>query len=313
MSAAPKLTPKEQTFRAQVGRALGSPVTDPEWELLVRDDYVDLWDEGANPSALADAVGAARDEWYWRHESAPMLPTGRVSAVSGQPRAELVSDRRAAVARLDPLVVTFRNEVLAGQVLPWTDVQGWVAKRAGTATRWTVTVTAEGAAEPDVQGVETRTLRYAAPGVPHVQATPTRAGGDLERLRALADTLASAYGWEPAQASVFVLTDLVPLVAPIRATVDLGTAQTVTLTIDPTETAESVARQYLAARRELVGNRRLRSMGEKAVCLARFYDEQPPGGMTTAWMDEWNQRYPEWRYTDRRRFRRDAKAAAERI
>jgi hypothetical protein len=40
----------------------------------------------------------------------------------------------------------------------------------------------------------------------------------LDRLRVLAEVLAKAYGWTPAQASIFVLCGVTPFIATVRIT-----------------------------------------------------------------------------------------------
>jgi hypothetical protein len=71
------------------------------------------------------------------------------------------------------------------------------------------------------------------------------ADGALDRLRVLAETLAKVYGWTPAQASIFVLSGVPPLIATVRITrssakvrhhADLVWARRITLDIDPAST-----------------------------------------------------------------------------
>src|SRR5258706_258426 len=79
----------------------------------------------------------------------------------------------------------------------------------------------------------------------------TEAGGVLDRLRQLSDKLGKKYAWEPAQASVFVLTGRAPLLAPIRAQAEWhGRAapapDRVVIIIDPAIYRKDVAAPYMA-------------------------------------------------------------------
>ena len=59
-------------------------------------------------------------------------------------------------------------------------------------------------------------MEYATPASEWVQRVETTRGGVLEELRILSGCLARAYGWQPAQATGFILTDVTPRLPGIR-------------------------------------------------------------------------------------------------
>lgn len=87
-------------------------------------------------------------------------------------------------------------------------------------------------------------LAYAVPGCDVAKSAPTESGA-LEELRSLAVLLAKDYRWDEAQAAVYVLTGITPLVSRItaRASRNLrfsGLSRLV-LTVDPSCTPDQVA------------------------------------------------------------------------
>jgi len=108
-------------------------------------------------------------------------------------------------------------------------------------------------------------LQYPDNGV--MRGQPVAAGGVLDRLRAIAELLHRAHGWQPAQAVGFVLTGHTPLVSLVTVTTSehigsehiTGRArvprQQVTIVADPDTPTELVTAIYTQTRNRLRGPR----------------------------------------------------------
>ena len=163
-------------------------------------------------------------------------------------------------------------------------------------------------------------LAYGTPDKGAVQRRPVAPGGVLDDLRILSESLASAYHWQPALATVFVLTGLYPDVYNARATVsvmylgELPTAR-ILLDIDSSVSAAEVSRLYADARRSLIVGgvgQRYRPMSEKHIQLAECYEKN--GRRWKDRMREWNELHVgEKQYTEERNFARDCKRAWRRL
>jgi hypothetical protein len=170
-----------------------------------------------------------------------------------------------------------------------------------------------------VQHVYQPNVMYAKEGDDRDTGMLTRAGGVLDRLRVLSERLAEAYRWTRAQATLFVLTGLPPLVASLTADPiareDLPVLSRITLWIDPTLSPAEVAERYSAVRRWLLNEskERQRDVTEKHARLALFAAEQPRQTTWAIRMAEWNRAHPEWPYTEVSNFTRDCLQAQRRL
>jgi len=147
-----------------------------------------------------------------------------------------------------------------------------------------------------------------------------RVGGTMWRLKRLAQQLTRLYPWREHQAVAFVLAGVTPLLA--RASVRLlgmlpGKPLTawarIVLELDPRLPASEVALLYRRLRGEAYRGTD-RPMSQKNLQLALFLAEQQDRSAT--WrelMAAWNERFPKWRYTNYRRFARDAALAWHRV
>jgi hypothetical protein len=144
-------------------------------------------------------------------------------------------------------------------------------------------------------------------------------GGVLDRLRQISEYLATFYGWKPSLATAFVLTGLVPLVAPITTEVRTGgtertTARArITLTVDPTATPKEVADAYRSFRWNVLGRRRYSPQNRKHLSLAVFTCTQPAEEPWAVRLRAWNARYPQWCYGNKANFWRDCRRAEDRL
>ena len=136
---------------------------------------------------------------------------------------------------------------------------------------------------------------------------------DLHLLREISEQLAIAYGWTTAQATVFVLTDRVPLVDLVTHAYgrrEIPGTPRILLTVDPVATPEEVLEYYRAVRQELLGMReRQRAITAKEVVLAFFLAQRQPLSVAETWASrraDWNAQTPdEWWYSQTSNFQRD--------
>ncbi|MGN9914691.1 hypothetical protein ACTMTJ_44900 [Phytohabitans sp. LJ34] len=236
----------------------------------------------------------------------------------------------AAEASRHEAVEVFRARNLPGGLLAWSDVQTWLEDQKAIEGPITndITVTVETdwldyrgrghmvfdppIAEARGLHLASRDLAYAVPGGRWVNRFAIRADGQLNQLRLCAESLAEVCGWQPAQATVFVLTGVTPLISSVRIKTSVVGGGKITLTIEPTASSEDVLNAYHAARRER-GIDHLRTLSVKHARLAAFalveYADVP---WDERW-NRWNRAEPRWAYSKSSNFRRDALAAAKRL
>jgi hypothetical protein len=291
-------------------------LTDGEWELLEGDGHVGEVESGAvEIEHLVDRVKRLRQKMGPRRGSAtaarPMADPAELARTAST-RVEALSALLAIDARDQDYVSDFRRRVLRGRLLKPERVSGWVERRGGTTTRFVTTP------EQDRERVVKRTVQildYAIPESSWVQRELVALDSELDHLRAISESLAKRYSWQPGQASTFVLTNLVPILEPIRATINhrapVRAATRIVLDIDPTTTAREVADGYKLIREEVLG-RRYRRMSEKNMRLAIFAAEHQEGTWDER-MQAWNRRGIGNRYTEPSNFQRDAVNATRRL
>jgi hypothetical protein len=222
----------------------------------------------------------------------------RMISQPGQGRDHVVSFLRAREAAEDPRVVSFRTDVMGSQLLRLDQVEGWVARQACNENR----------SEPPT------ILEFlGAYGQPIRRPLP--AGGPLEELRSLSLELVARYGWEPSQASTFVLTDLAPLSDPIRASIAGGWPSSATtrlvLEVDPPASPRAVMKRYKALRRQLILGR-FHNTDRKRLDLVVFVERRPDESWEEL-MASWNRAHARWRYRRLVEFKRDAQLTRHRL
>jgi hypothetical protein len=218
----------------------------------------------------------------------------------------------AAEAAQDDDVVAFRRQELRGRFIKPERLAAWIERHAEPATDL-ITVAVDRPDKPLVHS--RRVLEYAAPPSAFVQHHPVAVNSTLDRLRALSASLANRYAWQPAQASTFVLTGLVPILAPIRVDTTIRypvpAASRITLDVDPTVTPREVAERYAAARKRMLPGRS-RRMSEKHLRLA-IYAATHSEGTWAERMRGWNDAHPDERYSQSANFQRDAAKGMKRL
>ena len=304
-------------------------LTDEQWALLEEASYFRDAERGAETlEQLAARVRAVLGL------SEPVRAPGvKQRHELGGERAEVLSLLLATDAARDERVQVFRRERLKGEPVSPETVAEWVQARRDEPTVWLRVPVAASRLQPQADGRlrisppldadeqlvsswEQRRLQFLdGHGIPDSVATTT--GGTLEELRSLGEALAAGYGWTPAQATVFVLTDAVPLLEEIHVQAVLRhhpAANRIVLEVDPSARPDRVKAAYQEQRAKLLG-RKPQPLGEKALALARFVAESDPGSTWRARLDAWNLAYPDWVYgpDGERNFHRDATAAQRRL
>ena len=157
----------------------------------------------------------------------------------------------------------------------------------------------------------------------------------LELLRGLSERLAQWYRWEPAQATMFVLTGAIPAVPALKVgtsvkfSMELHDAKTtsqeyidarVIIEASPWVSSETVKKGYRKAQIKVMGTSGGKAPESKNLRLFRFVIERLEPTSTSEYtrmpngkslVSEWNEAYPEWAYKtsvgdpDTRRFWRD--------
>ncbi len=269
-------------------------------------------------------------------------------------RIEALAQVIATHALCDEDVGRFRHDVLHGEFLAWPDVEDWlntiheqeralpsmylqnvvlpadhdfrVVDHVGIVTDPPLVIDESHPA----MGVHQKILDYALSGSKWIHRKPIAHGGILARLERLSTTLAARYRWQPALATVFILTGLPPFVSTLTADFELTTFETaagqvsalsrITLTIDPVLSPHEVLRQYQAIRQHILGPK-YRELHQRQLRLAVFCLDRPAEESAEDRRVAWNQAVtdtssdPQWAYPPERlgHFTRDAKKALDKL
>ncbi len=299
--------------------------------------------------------GNGRNHHVEQDTVSEMLQPSQISVQRRQKRQErmmAISELLAYDAEQLPDVKAFRRGWLGDGLLTHEQVEGWIQGRKqadGEHTKWlsgeipippgTEVIIPSKMLEkyPDsppqwgidpplvinrAPGIQVQDLAYSVPGLPWMCRVLVRAGGVLDKLRHLSEKLADRYRWDEGQATVFVLTGSIPIVASIHVritqTSPFPTLSRITLTIDPTLSPIEVAESYRKARRELfMDDTRQGSMSEKSMTLATFLAQRLEDESWKVRLKDWNQLYTSrgWGYdaAHLRNFCRDCIQAQRRL
>ena len=270
-------------------------------------------------------AGLFRDHLYrWldkRRREAMMPPGTQGRRPSLSKRQEAISLLLAADAREDGRVGAFRETALGGRLLQAAQIEPWIQQQArddGPATHWvrvplprenrltadatgfsiTPALSISGSERPI--GFALESLDYGVPDDNWTRCIPVALGGTLGQLRLLSEELADSYGWQKAQAVLFVLTDATPIVEVLGVGAHGHTPPALSrlvLRVDPFVPASELSRRYTAARRRLFENSELTVRDrdlELAIFVTAKSDRRLPGDRLKAW----NSKHPNWRYGD---------------
>ena len=305
-----------ETFRDDSdARTLAGPLTDNEWVLL--QDEVPQNVLTVTQRVIDRSVQLiTRTRRTYVPESSPEdrrhdeTPRGEMRALRQRrvTHEEALSVCVADHARDNKDVVAFRDQVLAGRLLPPHGVRRWLEhQRRAQGTPAAVLRSGDARYHVDL-------LAYRVPETGDAVHIAVRQGSVLDRLRLLGEALADAYTWESGDATLYLLTGEVPRVRPIRGEVrrkwPVTARSRIVLTVDPMCTPREVASEYRRWRRLHFG--RLRRLTPKHAALAVFslrhqhlaYIDQ---------MHQWNKGHRRSRYRKVSTFARDCETALHRL
>lgn len=259
-------------------------------------------------------------------ESPPSPATAAERDLEGVAEAEMFdiifSARLAVVERRAPDVVTFRSTHLpGGRLLDWEEVPAWMV-RMGLPD---LPPSARAKSEDDEDGRERASRQgeeiwftYVVPGDARQIAAVAFPDTPLAALRPVVSRLTRAVPWTEPQATIFVLTDEVPLVTSLRVSTkrynDLANLPRLVLEVDPRVSQRDLAAAYQAARGQLMPEAWPRPLSNKHLALALFGGlQEGREGRLAERMERWNTEHPEWSYTQTSNFARDMALAGRRL
>lgn len=315
------------SVRREVNAALTAQgerhLTTKEWsDLLEEGDY---WLRAHHAGELASMVSG------WRSRAVRVDDSGwPITSQRPAPRWVLAKSLLFADdAETDAQVIKYRELYLPDGLIALADVEAWIDDAVATAPDDLVKMTlwvspSEFENRPDhstplavtgyFAGISRDSLDFAVAGGGWVHRKPVGRSGRAAELRWLSQHLASSYpGWQPAQATCFVLTGAVPIVNSLRVqnAVVSGRPHPITLTVDPDLSAEEVIVAYLAARREALGVKP-RTISERAADLVILAAEHP-GSSDHALRHIWNREHPDHVFDEIRAFRQALRDARRRL
>jgi len=331
-----------ETIRRDLTERLGTAaVTDRMWNYLSEQgDVAELESGRRDLNWLVDRIlrvleASGKSEAVFKPKPPMLAKPTRIGD-----RMMVLSKLLAKDAATRDDVTHFRKQVLGERFLPPGQVEAWITARREEGLKppagMRLMIEAPGRLARDTRNpsklkrplvvreyIESGwdELHYATPDSRYVKsvATPARSG-PLAELRQISETLASAYDWQKAQATLFVLTGQPPLlsafrwsITPRESAATRRGARRITLDVDLTLSPKDVAARYAAVRRRLQPEKaRRRELGEKHLTLAYFLADHED----LPWAESlrlWNAGYSLWKYGHESNFRRDALRATERV
>jgi hypothetical protein len=243
---------------------------------------------------------------------------------------EAISQLLARQAARDPAVLDFRERVLGNKLLTREAVGPWIQSIAKTegSTVWLSVPLDDGTAieftkdfqvsiSPPIRqaraALSHKILKYQVAGDEWTSAVTVRAGSRLDTLRHLSEALSKRFQWQKDQATVFVLTGLIPLVPRITMTVGAAGGR-IRLDISPHATPREVADTYRRIRGKMLGNgKRIKPITHEKALLATFRLTKADDETWSDFQRRWNRAHPEYKYSPTRTkaFQRDAERAMQ--
>jgi hypothetical protein len=315
------VTSGEEELRREIERALGDmPFSDNVWRVLRMGRYIeryvageltldDLAGEIATMQALLDEPVTAQDAVslaIMARPKSPMLPESARGSELHTPYEEARSLLVAAVARHQSVVIAMRigPELVGRFPLAWGEgMVQWLREQASSPTG----------------GRDQEYLPYVLPGEWRERYLPVQRGTFLWSIKMTSTLLGKRFAWTPAQAVVFMLTDIPPLLLTFRMSIDrsfgIPALRQVNMIVDPTLSPKEVGQIYSVAREQLLGSGgKHRDITEKHLQLALFATVRLWDGRTWAdRMAEWNKEHPKWAYSTYANFSHDCLQAQRRL
>ncbi len=333
-----KVSMTSDDLRREIESQMGRSLPGRMWNFFLRKGYVQdvlkAHDHGEVVAEIRARNLLTQDAFELLGDHRPaveMLPAKQATRASE--RRQLVSVLLVQQANNVPAVRAFRESVLKDRLLKFDQVQKWLesqGKRDGKPSLYMGDVPLpDGSKEehkPRHGGFSFRLpsrviwssqlrrhlLKYGVPEDRWLRALLVRHGGALDRLRQLSEQLSQDFQWQPGQATIFVLTGMIPVLHEITWNANTRGRGLITLTVDPAVRPRDVAGAYREAQRQVVG-RRSRTLSLKHLKLAAFTDPQIRAEPWAKIMDRWNRTYPKYRYQRESLFSRDVLQARTRV
>jgi len=329
----------EQDISQALKAKLGHEPREDIWEELITDRYVAEAIQDGNINGLLERY-KLQEERYPRSRKRG----GEIYIEPPDERLMYSSKVLAWDASQEQPIIDFRQEVLGGKLLSPGQIGAWVEdlasrEKADSISYITVRLPkgievkqmpTEWLVEPPLVierqkwlGLKKEVLSYGVYSMTDKKwvpsSIPVPEGGTLERLFNLSKYLGSRYSWGEAEATMFIVTGLTPLLplaqstprwrryAPITVTMELS------LHLSP----KKVAAIYGKVKKKVLsfyypGHKRDRPMSKKHLELAIFY-HQHPGKKGAEMMPLWNKEHEEHKYDILTNFLRDARHAHDRL
>ena len=336
----------EMQIRKRLEQELRERIPDAPWEMLRKRRYVNEVRAGLmSIRGLAEEVREFKRFGNTRMSSGETQPA--FLSARRQKRGKAIPSRHEAIsvlvaelARARSDVREFRQAFLKDQIILWKDIESWLESHTASSNlyavikcpatcrpfyqegRWTLDPLPPALTIEKLLPLEV--LFYMTPDEDCVKSVPVGGDGSLFELLVLSGKLCHEYGWEPAQAVVFLLADCVPVVSLFRATASFNLEYSslcrITMTVDPVTTPRELAAKYAKLRRQLftpqtgakrTRPKRVRAISEKHAQLAMFSVRNGP--LDQKQMSVWNRLNPAWRYERYSIFSRDARVAKARL
>jgi hypothetical protein len=235
-------------------------------------------------------------------------------------RALLLSAVIASHADRAETVRQFRNEVLGGALLEWEHMELWILQERTKEQGHAQTINA------GQRSGQRAILEYGTPTSSWIQRVPIASEGVLAHLSTLSSKLARDYQWQRADATIFILTGLIPIIEPLEVQSQLSAFKDnrieggmitalsrIVFTVDPLVSPRELLTHFQAVRQSILGHK-WRDLRDRQLALAQFALDCSDNVPWLERMDAWNQRYPEeWSYARVVNFRRDCKRAVKKL
>jgi hypothetical protein len=322
------------------------PVAAWAWEIAKMERAVSEVQQGENTVEwLANKIKAFMDTGGPQVGAAPQfLPVRRHRrGKATQGRREAISSALDEIARQGEDVVHFRRTVLNDQLLQFEEVEGWIQEHRSKEEHrnalivrlnrdsklhrqngWQLDPPLSAMGPEQIEGLApVDALAYAKKDSKVAEYVPIGRDGAHRATWRLSNSLARTFRWQEAQATMFLLTDITPLLTeavhldpppmitlPYGGFRPLSCLTRVTLTIDPMMTPREVSQEYGRVRAKLLG-RKPRAQSERHLQLAVFAIKHP--ALDKAAMCEWAQAFPNWKHRRVSLFARDARVARDRL
>lgn len=329
----------EQDVYQALKTELGHEPREDIWEELVTDRYVD-------DAIYVGNINELLERYKLQEERYPTSRKRGQEIYTEPPDERLMYSSKVLAwdAAQEQPVIDFRQEVLGGKLLSPDQIGPWIedlaARENGDGISY-ITVRRPKGIEVKLMptewllqpplvierqkwlGLKKEVLSYGVYSMTDKEwvpsAIPVPEGGTLERLFNLSKYLGSKYSWGEAEATMFILTGLIPPLLLAQSTPKWRRYAPITVTMELSLhlSPKKVAAIYGKVKKRLLsfyypGHKRDRPMSKKHLELAIFY-HQHLGKKGAEMMSLWNKEHEEHKYDILTNFLRDAKHAHDRL